>query len=78
MPIKLNVSFPFPSLVVRNCTGTPTAMGAALQFLGTTVNRLDGYGVADPIQYCGFSIKVKGPEARIRRGDFDGVGSHGI
>jgi len=27
--------------VVRNCTVTPTAMGAALQFIGTTDNRLN-------------------------------------
>src|SRR5438105_3966143 len=42
MPIKLNLSFPFPPLVVRNCTVTPTAMGAALQSC-TFSGRLHGY-----------------------------------
>jgi hypothetical protein len=29
-----------PSLMVRNCTVTPTAMGAALQFIRALVRRL--------------------------------------
>lgn len=49
---------PIPSMVVRNCTETPTVMGAALQFGGEP--GMSGHGVADPIAACDMSIDHNG------------------